>query len=165
MAHVIAMLCTNKRASPAGPLPLRLVIIRNRRYHAHARPPSSSLWCRRSCVCLAFTLAFAGSGVAADSDTSALALSNPSVVRIADPTRSPNQLKRLETVVVVTPHAFYDETELTLCRTRPQRFCRDLAKAEFEVTSLHGLVPTVPGLAAKSITFRHNAVIANYTFR
>jgi len=26
-------------------------------------------------------------------------------------------------------------------------------------------VPTVPGLTAKSITFRHNAVIANYTFR
>jgi hypothetical protein len=26
-------------------------------------------------------------------------------------------------------------------------------------------VPSVPGLTAKSLTFRHNAVIANYTFR
>jgi hypothetical protein len=27
------------------------------------------------------------------------------------------------------------------------------------------MVPPVPGLAPKSLTFRHNTVIANYTFK
>jgi hypothetical protein len=102
---------------------------------------------------------------AAENESSPVTTNGPSVVRIVDPTRPQAQLKRLRSVDILAPTTFYEETEVTLCRTRPQRFCRDLAKAEFEITSLHTLVPTVPGLTAKSITFRHNAVIANYTFR
>ncbi len=140
-------------------------LMRNRFAQAQA-PPRNRPCCRwRLCVALALTLACAVVVVAADNESSVLTTSSPSAVRIVDPTRPQVQLKRLRFVDVIAPTTFYEETELTLCRTRPQRFCRDLAKAEFEITSLHPLVPAVPGLTAKSITFRHNAVIANYTFR
>ena len=129
-------------------------------------PPRVPPWRRwRLSLVLALTSACALIVAAADNESSPVTTNGPSIVRIVDPTRPQAQLKRLRSVDILAPTTFYEETEVTLCRTRPQRFCRDLAKAEFEITSLHTLVPTVPGLTAKSITFRHNAVIANYTFR
>lgn len=65
----------------------------------------------------------------------------------------------------VAPEPFFEEAESIRCRASPQRFCRDFSKTELRITSLWFMVPPVPGLIPKSLTFRHNAVIANYTFK
>lgn len=139
--------------------------MRNRFAQAHLplRSPTRHLW--RGGLFLVLGFGCANATVAAEVETRTPPTSSTSVVRIVDPTQPHVQLKRLPARDPIAPTAFYEETELTLCRTRPQRFCRDLAKAEFEITSLRPMVPSVPGLTAKSLTFRHNAVIANYTFR
>lgn len=139
--------------------------MRNRFAQAHASPRSPTRrLCRRG-LFLVLGFACANTTIAAEAETRTTPTGGTSVVRIVDPTQPQVQLKRLPIRDLAAPTAFYEETELTLCRTRPQRFCRDLAKAEFEITSLRPMVPSVPGLTAKSLTFRHNAVIANYTFR
>jgi len=74
-------------------------------------------------------------------------------------------LKYFRAVDGVVPEPFFEETESVRCRASPQRFCRDLTKTEIQITSLRFMVPPVPGLTPKSLTFRHNAVIVNYTFK
>lgn len=76
-----------------------------------------------------------------------------------------NTLKHFRKQEVASVEPFFEEAETVRCRETPQRFCRDFAKTEFQVTSLHFMVPPVPGLAPRSLTFRRNTVIANYTFR
>lgn len=127
-----------------------------------------SLFAQHSCVVLLLAFLGCATAEAADAEAATLIPSAPSIARVNDAARGVRlqyRAKSFHAVEVVTPQAFYDETELTSCRTRPQRFCTDLAKAEFEIKSLHFMVPSVPGLTSKSITFRHHAVIANYTFR
>ena len=68
-------------------------------------------------------------------------------------------------VDAIAPEPFFEEAESIRCRTSPLKFCRDFSKTEVQITSLRFMVPPVPGLAAKSLTFRHNTVIANYTFK
>ena len=74
-------------------------------------------------------------------------------------------LKYFRAVGGVVPEPFFEQAESIRCRAAPQRFCRDFSKTEVQVTSLRFMVPPVPGLTPKSLTFRHNAVIANYTFK
>ncbi|GEM_PF-6989106 len=60
---------------------------------------------------------------------------------------------------------FFAVSEATQCREKPYRFCSDLSKSEFRLTSLRFMVPEVPGLKTKSLTIRRNSVVVNYTFR
>jgi len=74
-------------------------------------------------------------------------------------------LKYFRAVDGVAPEPFFDQAEPTGCGASPQRFCRDFSKTEVQITSLRFMVPPIPRLAPRSLTFRHNAVIANYTFK
>ena len=65
----------------------------------------------------------------------------------------------------VVPEPFFGEAESIRCRASPLRFCRDFSKTEIQFTALRFMVPPVPGLTSKSLAFRHNAVIANYTIK
>lgn len=74
-------------------------------------------------------------------------------------------LQYFRVVDAVVPEPFFEEAQSIRCRTSPLKFCRDFSKTEVQITSLRFMVPAVPGLAPKSLTFRHNTVIANYTFK
>ncbi len=75
------------------------------------------------------------------------------------------RIAAIENVSGVPEAPFFSASESKQCREKPYRFCRDLSQSEFRLTSLQFMVPEVPGLKPKSLTFRHNSVIANYTFR
>ncbi len=58
-----------------------------------------------------------------------------------------------------------DATDSARCNEKKQPLCRDLARSEFQVTSLRFMLPEVRGLSPKSLNIRHNSVSATYTFR
>jgi len=86
-------------------------------------------------------------------------------LRITKTATDADRLKNFHQLDGVVPIPFYEEAESIRCREVQPKICRDLARAEFQLTSLRFMVPEVPGLAPKSLTIRRNSVIANYTFR
>jgi len=86
-------------------------------------------------------------------------------IRIVKSVTDADQLKSFHPLNGAVPAPFFEEAELIRCREVQPKICRDLARAEFQLTSLRFMVPEVPGLAPKSLTIRRNSVVANYTFR
>ena len=86
-------------------------------------------------------------------------------LKITKPATDADRLKNFHQLEGVVPIPFFEEAESIRCREVQPKICRDLARAEFQLTSLRFMVPEVPGLAPKSLTIRRNSVIANYTFR
>lgn len=86
-------------------------------------------------------------------------------LKIVKPATESDRLRNFRPLDGVVPIPFFEEAESIRCREVQPKICRDLARAEFQLTSLRFMVPEVPGLAPKSLTIRRNSVIANYTFR
>ena len=86
-------------------------------------------------------------------------------IKLNVPAQEKITLQYFRAVDAVVPEPFFEEAQSIRCRTSPLKFCRDFSKTEVQITSLRFMVPAVPGLAPKSLTFRHNTVIANYTFK
>jgi hypothetical protein len=86
-------------------------------------------------------------------------------VRIVAPTLDADQIKSFRPLNGAVPAPFFEAADLTRCREVQPKVCRDLARAEFQLTSLRFMVPDVPGLAPRSLSIRRNSVVANYTFR
>lgn len=78
---------------------------------------------------------------------------------------SGNNLATIENASGLPEAPFFTASELTQCREKTYRFCRDLTQSEFRMTSLRFMVPEVRGLSPKSLSIRRNSVVANYTFR
>lgn len=112
-----------------------------------------------------FAVILTGDGAHADADVppnTTIPARQINIVRVAQDSNTLRNFRPLEGVV---PGPFFEEPGSIRCRELPPKICRDLAKTEFQLTSLRFMVPEVPGLAAKSLTIRRNSVIANYTFR
>lgn len=86
-------------------------------------------------------------------------------IRIAKVAANADQLKSFHPLEGNVPPPFFEAAESIRCREVQPKICRDLARTEIQLTSMRFMVPEVPGLQAKSLTFRRNTVIANYTFR
>ena len=89
----------------------------------------------------------------------------PRPIKIAKVAANADHLKRFYALEGNVPPPFFDAAESIRCRQVQPKICRDLARTEIQLTSMRFMVPEVPGLQAKSLTFRRNTVIANYTFR
>jgi len=89
----------------------------------------------------------------------------PKPVRITKAAADADRLKNFHQLDGVVPIPFFEEAASIRCREVQPKICNDLARAEFQLTSLRFMVPPVPGLAPRSLTIRRNSVIANYTFR
>lgn len=112
-----------------------------------------------------FAIIFTGNGAHADPDISPNVKIPARQINIVRAAQDSNTLKNFRPLEGVVPAPFFEEPGSIRCRELPPKICRDLAKTEFQLTSLRFMVPEVPGLAAKSLTIRRNSVIANYTFR
>ena len=69
------------------------------------------------------------------------------------------------TAIGINVASAIDAAESSVCTEKKQPLCRDLAKSEFQLTSLHFMLPEVRGLSPKSLNIRRNSVSATYTFR
>jgi hypothetical protein len=110
-------------------------------------------------------LAVVGSACAADDNAAEPSFAAARPIKLDATAQEKITLKYFRAIDAVPPEPFFEEAESIRCRTSPLKFCRDFSKTEIQITSLRFMVPPVPGLAPKSLTFRHNAVIANYTFK
>jgi hypothetical protein len=110
-------------------------------------------------------LAAANTAFAADDNASQPPFASGRPIKLNAPERERITVQYFHAVDAIAPEPFFEEAESIRCRTSPLKFCRDFSKTEVQITSLRFMVPPVPGLAPKSLTFRHNTVIANYTFK